>query len=61
LSVKKTSQEAGKIEVSPEGILLREMPDASIDSKTENEFANAEALFKKSREEEQERIASFSV
>lgn len=49
-----------KDEVSPEGILFREMLDASVGSKTEDEFADAEALFKKSREEEQERIADFS-
>jgi hypothetical protein len=56
MSVKKPIQE----EASPEGILLREMLDAQIDSKVEDEFVDAEAFFKKSREEEQERIADFS-
>jgi hypothetical protein len=56
MSVKKPSRE----EASPEGILLREMLDAKIDSKVEDELADAEALFKKSREEEQERIADFA-
>jgi hypothetical protein len=56
MSAKKPSRE----EASPDGILLREMLDAQIDSKAEDELAAAEALFKKSREEEQERIADFA-
>jgi hypothetical protein len=60
MSVRKSNQEAGKSEISPEGILLREMLDAPVYSKTENELADAEALFSKSREEEQVRIADFS-
>jgi hypothetical protein len=59
MSIKKPSQEA-TIENSPEGILLREMLDAQTDSKVEDELANAEALFKKSREEERERTADFA-
>jgi hypothetical protein len=58
VSVKKKSQE-GKIETSPDGILLREMLDVLVDSKPESDFDNFEAAFKKSREEEQERAADF--
>jgi hypothetical protein len=56
MSVKKPIQE----EASPEGTFLREMLDAQIDPKAEDELAAAEALFKKSREEEQERITEFA-
>jgi hypothetical protein len=58
VSVKKKSQE-GKIETSPEGILLREMLDVLVDSKPESDFDNFDAAFKKCREEEQERAADF--
>ena len=58
MSVKKSQDQ--KNEVTPEGTLLREMLDASVDSKAEDVFENAEALFKKSKEEEQERIVDFS-
>jgi hypothetical protein len=57
---KKPCEEPEKTETSHERILLREMLDAQVDSKTEDELADAEALFKKSTEEEQERIADFS-
>jgi hypothetical protein len=57
VSVKKSQE---KTEVGPEGVLLRELLDASIDSKTESDLPDAEALFKKSENEEQERITDFS-
>ena len=56
MSIKKPSQE----QTSSEGVLLRETLNVLVDSKPESDLDNFEAAFKKSREEEQERIAEFA-